>query len=62
MSVQGTNDVWLVLDAAGAEEVVSGACVPQALVALVAGKIFDFVKGDYGDGHVHCDMRSFVGR
>jgi hypothetical protein len=43
-------------------EVRSGAVVSQQLVGEVAGRIFDWVKWNYVDGHVHCDMRSVVGR
>lgn len=45
-----------------AYDVATGARVSQVLVAAVAARIFDFVKGDYADYHVHCDMRSVVGR
>jgi len=42
-----------------AREVRSGAAVAQWLVGEVASRIFEFVKSDYADGHVHVDMRGF---
>jgi len=36
----------------------SGHPVPQKVLAEHARRFFDYVKGDYADGHVHCDMRA----
>lgn len=34
-----------------------GGYVPQNILGRHARKCFDWVKDDYGDGHVHCDNR-----
>lgn len=35
--------------------------VPQSVVTEMAGEHFDYVKGDYDDGHVHVDQRERAG-
>lgn len=36
--------------------------LPQTILGSHAKKFFDFVKDDYGDGHVHCDNRNWEKR
>lgn len=36
------------------------ARVPQRTLGAVCRRYFDFVKDDYGDGHVHGDMRGVL--